>query len=206
MKPISGPSIDGFGHYLFEVPPQEVLTDLSKHPFGPSDGKVQAEAEEKGWVKYEQVAQRMGVDISSVLLWAGSGLLSPVGSSAHYFEPDVVDEFVAGHILSREAAEILNIRKPLLRKWIRQRRLACVSGPSIDGGKRYLFQRQEVERLRPENVLTTRQMAKQLGVSRQHVTTLVKQGKLKPISGPGIDDFGHYLFTKQSGSQVGQSI
>lgn len=150
----------------------------------------------------------MGVDVSSVLLWAASGLLSPVESSAHYFEPDAVDEFVAGHILSREAAEILNIRKPLLRKWIRQRRLACVSGPSIDSGKRYLFERQEVERLRPENVLTTRQMAKQLGVSRQHVTILVKQGKLKPISGPGIDDFGHYLFERppNKAGRVGQSI
>lgn len=98
-----------------------------------------------------------------------------VESSAYYFSPDVVDEFVAGHILSGEAAKILNIRKPLLRKWIGQRRLACVSGPSIDSGKWYLFQRHSVERLRPENVLTTRQMAKQLGVSRQHVTTLVKQ-------------------------------
>ena len=209
VKPISGPSIDGFRHYLFEVPPQEVLADLSKHPFGPSDGKVQAEAEEKGWVKCEQVAQRMGVDSNSVLLWVESGLLSPVAveSSAHYFEPDAVDEFVAGHILSEEAAKILNIRKPLLRKWISKRRLACVSGPSIDGGKRYLFQRQEVERLRPENVLTAPQMAKQLGVSRHHITRLVKQGKLKPISGPGIDRFGHYLFERPPNKpQVGQSI
>lgn len=93
-----------------------------------------------------------------------------------------------------EAAQILDFKLSTVYKWVRLGRLQPVSGPEIDGRLRYLFRRQDVQRLRAENRLTTSQLAKLLGVSRSQILIWIKEGKVKPISGPSIDGFGHYLF------------
>ena len=76
----------------------------------------------------------------------------------------------------------------------RNGRLHPVSGPTVDDCHRYLFQRNEVERFRPENRLTAPQMAKRLNISRSQIIQWIKNGKIEPVSGPGIDACGQYLF------------
>jgi hypothetical protein len=37
-------------------------------------------------------------------------------------------------------------------------------------------------------------MAKQLDIGHSQLLQWIKDGKVTPVSGPGIDEFGHYLF------------
>jgi len=131
--------------------------------------------------------------------WVQNGLLRPVASYAntHYFSQAEVEQFMANHLFTETAAEILQVGKLVVQKWARAGRLKPVSGPDVDGGHRYLFRRDEVERMRPENRLTAPEMAKRLGISRSQLGEWIRQGKIVPISGPGIDGAKHYLFVWQ---------
>jgi hypothetical protein len=59
----------------------------------------------------------------------------------------------------------------------------------------YLFRRSDIEQLSPEKRRTAPQLGRDLGMSRSQIVQWVKDGKIKPVSGPGIDKSGHYLFT-----------
>ena len=83
-----------------------------------------------------------------------------------------------------------------MQKWARNGRLRPVSGPGIDGGHRYLFRREDVDRLRPENRLTAPELAQAIGLSRAQLFQWIQQGKVTPVSGPGIDGMAHYLFLR----------
>jgi hypothetical protein len=72
--------------------------------------------------------------------------------------------------------------------------------PAVDDCHRSLFRREDVEGLRREHRRTAPQMAKLLGISRSQIAARIRQGKLKPVSGPGISGCGHYLFIRGSGS------
>ena len=151
---------------------------------------------EKRWIRREEIAARMWVKVTLVTKWVSTGLLTPVATHANsqHFSRDEVDAFVQGHIFSDEAARILDVGLDVVQKWARKGRLKPVAGGSQDDCHRYLFRREDVERLRPENRLTGPQLAKRLGLSRAQLWQWSKQGKVKPVSGPGIDESGHYLF------------
>jgi excisionase family DNA binding protein len=151
---------------------------------------------EKRWVRREEIATRMGVRVTVVTKWVNAGLLTPVATHANtqHFSRDEVDAFVQGHIFSDEAARILGVGLDVVQKWARKGRLEPVAGGNHDDCHRYLFRREDVERLRPENRLTGPQLAKRLGLSRAQLWQWIKHGKVKPVSGPGIDGSRHYLF------------
>lgn len=152
----------------------------------------------RGWVFLYEIAQRMGVKDTVAARWVNRGLLTPVAHVAGcvYFDAAQVEEFVASHVFTTEAVGILGVGKLVVQKWSRNGRLIPISGPGIDECHRYLYRRQDVERLRPANRLTAPEVAEQLGISRSTVGEWMKQGKLKPISGPEIDGSKHYLFLK----------
>mgnify|MGYP002713185139 CR=1 FL=1 len=75
-------------------------------------------------------------------------------------------------------------------------RLHPVSGPGVDENHRYLFKREEIELLRPSNRLTAPELAKTLGLSCSQLQEWIKRGKVRPMSGPGIDEMKHYLFVR----------
>jgi len=43
-------------------------------------------------------------------------------------------------------------------------------------------------------VLTAPELARQMGMSHSEILQWIKKGKVNPLSGPGIDRCGHYLF------------
>lgn len=178
--------------------PDRCLLELSAFVYSEADIRACAEAvrEENGWVDREEIAGRMGVKVTVVAKWVNVGLLSPVAThaGAQHFDREAVDRFVAGHVFTEQAAEILGVGAEVVRKWTRNGRLKPVAGPEVCGSHRYLFRREGVERLCPENRLTAPQMAKRLGISRSQLGEWIKQGKVTPISGPGIDGCRHYLF------------
>jgi predicted site-specific integrase-resolvase len=150
-----------------------------------------------GWLTRNDIARQMGVKVTVASKWISAGLLRPsvVCGSAFYFDSDDVEQFVADHVFSEKAAKILGVDRVVVQKWARNGRLKPVSGPGVDACHRYLFRREDVERLCPERRLTAPQMAARLGISRSQMWHWIRQGKVVPVSGPGIDGCGHYLFT-----------
>ena len=154
--------------------------------------------EARNWLNVKEVAQRMGVKQTVVAKWVRNGLLRPATTyaNAQHYSREGVQEFAANHVFSEEDIKILGVGQLVVQKWTRNERLNPVASKSINGCHRYLFRREDVERLRPKNRLTAPQLAKKLGLSRSQMSEWIRQGKVKPISGPGIDGCKHYLFTQ----------
>jgi hypothetical protein len=153
--------------------------------------------QENGWVERKEIVKRMGVRLRVVQRWIESGLLSPCAmvKNKMYFNQEAVEQFMANHVFTNEAAQILGLNPYAVRSWAKRGRLNPVSGPLVNDCHCYLFRREEVERLRPENRLNAVQMAARLGLSLSHfLRDRVKRGKIKPLSGPGVDGFKQYLF------------
>ncbi len=157
---------------------------------------VQVIKNQNRWCRLEDIAKRMGVKEKVARRWLGNGLLIPkiVMGSVRYFDIDAVDKFASEHIFAEVASELLQVGALTVQKWARQGRLEPVSGPDIDGCHRYLFRRIDIECLMPEKRLTASQMALSLGIGRSQFNAWIREGKIKPISGPGIDNCKHYLF------------
>lgn len=152
------------------------------------------------WMTLTDVAEIMGVKWIVVSKWAKSGLIR---SDAHYSNAffcsrSEVERFKSEYIFTEEAARILRIGVLAVQKWARYGRLKPVASERINGCHRYLFRRKDVERLRPENRLTAPQLARRMGIGRSQIVQWIKQGKVKPISGPGIDRSRQYLFLLES--------
>jgi len=159
-----------------------------------SDASEQIKAE-NGWYDAADIAKLLHLKRTVIDKWIGNGLLTPIATPglARYFDRDAVQKFIAEHVFTEEAAQILGISAASLRAWIRGGRLKAVSGADIDGCHRWLFRRADVERLKPENRLTMPQAAKLMGVSAATLLKWVQDGKVQPVSGPGIDKMGQYL-------------
>jgi len=156
--------------------------------------------ERNGWMKLIDVAKIMGVKWTVVSKWVKAGLLKPAAShgNAIFFSRSEVEKFKSEYIFTEEAARILRIGVLAVQKWARYGRLKPVASERINGCHRYLFRRKDVERLRPENRLTAPQLARRMGIGRSQMVQWIKQGKVKPISGPGIDRSRQYLFLLES--------
>ena len=105
---------------------------------------------DKGWISHNEIARRMGVKAPSVSRWIESGLLSPVVAcgSAYYFEQDIAEAFITGHVFIDVTAEIAGVQVDVIREWTRAGLLKPVSGPTVDLYYRNLFRCEDVERLR----------------------------------------------------------
>jgi len=153
---------------------------------------------ENGWYDAADIAKLLHLKRTVIDKWIGNSLLTPIATPglAHYFDRAAVEAFIADHVFTEEAAEIMGIGDVTVQRWIRGGRLKAVSGADIDGCHRWLLKRADVERLKPENRLTLPQAAKVMGVSDATLLKWVQEGKVKPVSGPGIDGMGQYLFLR----------
>lgn len=174
-----------------EVP---VLAQLrfDKYEIDALVGEIRAE---RGWISRKDAARRLGIKPTVLSKWVRAGLLDYAATPgpAWHFDQEDVRRVIADHVFTDEAAEILGVGSDTVLRWARLGRLVPVVGPA-QGCHRYLFRREDVERLRRETRLTAPQLARRMGISRGHVLRLVRQGKLKPVSGPGIDGCKHFLF------------
>jgi len=69
--------------------------------------------------------------------------------------------------------------------------------PATGLSHHYLFRRSDIGQRSPEKRRIAPQLGRNLGMSRSQIVQWIKEGKIKPVSGPGIDKSGHYLFTIQ---------
>jgi DNA-binding transcriptional MerR regulator len=107
----------------------------------------------KGWVRWEEIARKMGVKVYVVRRWIDSGLLKPISSyiNTQYFDRKVAEGFITGHLYTREAAEILGVKTRMVHRWTQEGKLEPVSSRRIDRSGRNLYRRADIERLRSEN-------------------------------------------------------
>lgn len=154
--------------------------------------------EEQGFVSRRMLANRMGVKPDVIEEWIEIGLLTPAfrNDQGTYFSRDDTEAFTVDFVRTKEATRILSVGPLTVQKWTRCGRLQPVSGPDVDGRSVYLFRRSDLERLGPANRLTLPKLARKLGVSEEQVRAWVREGRVRPFSGPGIDDCGWYLFLK----------
>ncbi|NLW90799.1 MAG: helix-turn-helix domain-containing protein [Syntrophomonadaceae bacterium] len=101
------------------------------------------------------------------------------------------------YLFTDQAAQYLQITSPTLLRWLHLGRINPCSEAIGKHGKRYLFRKIDLERLTPENTMTTQEVAKALNLNLGTVHGLIKYGKLIPISGPGVDGFKQYLFSRK---------
>jgi len=153
---------------------------------------------EKGLVRKRHVARLMRVRALVLSKWISQGLLKTIviKNALYIYKNDIV-EFKNKFIFAKEASRILKVSKQTVQIWAHNGRLKPVSGLSINGCRRYLFYRADIERLRPENRLTAPQMARRLGISNYRIREWIRTGKIIPVSGPGIDHSSHYLFVQE---------
>ncbi|MBZ0303240.1 MAG: helix-turn-helix domain-containing protein, partial [Anaerolineae bacterium] len=150
----------------------------------------------QGWVDREAVARRMGVKVTAVSRWIRHGLLAVVAvkAGAEYLDVKAVDTFVEGHLFTETAATLLGVTPLTIQKWARRGRLQPVSGPNVDDCHRYLFPRAEILKWCDTEVVTAPELARRLGMSHSQVLVWTHEGKLQPVSGPGVDQCKQYLF------------
>src|SRR5260370_3418464 len=153
---------------------------------------------ENRWVSREDVTKLLKVKDITLARWVKFGLISPaaVYGSAQYFDRETIDAFIADHITTEEAANLLGVGKLTVQKWTREGRLAraCVGGPTVDGGHAYLFEKKKLVQWRKER-LSFGEAVQLLEISKATLHRWVDEGKVKPL-----DDTGgkHRWFSKQS--------
>jgi excisionase family DNA binding protein len=153
---------------------------------------------ENGWVSREDVTKLLKVKDITLARWVKFGLISPaaVYGSAQYFDWETIEAFIADHITTEEAANLLGVGKLTVQKWTREGRLArtCVGGPTVDGGHTYLFEKKKLVQWRKER-LSFGEAVQLLEVSKATLHCWVDEGKIKPL-----DDMNgkQRWFSKQS--------
>ena len=149
---------------------------------------VNAIKSENEWMSREELVQLLQIKDCTLARWVHTGLIPTAITfgNAQYFDREMVKRFVADHITTEEAAEILEIGKLAVQKWVRQGRLSqvCVSGPHIDGHHAYLFNKEKLMQWRIER-LTFGETVQLLGISKATLHRWVTEEKVKPIDNMG---------------------
>lgn len=157
-----------------------------------------------------EVAELLGLNHEAVLALVRDGELRAYGTiSADQQERLLFTRYEVDHYRHRgidraelvtdvEAAQMLAEDATwFYKRWVHTGRVSTVE---IDGRRgTHYFLKKEVEALIEfkEKFMTMTEAAEVLGWNRATVHLWTKKGKLKPVSGPGIDNSGHYLYLKE---------
>jgi excisionase family DNA binding protein len=141
---------------------------------------------ERDWMGRDDVARYLGIKDTTLKRRVESGLIVPVAvvAGAQYFDRECIEEFVESYVTTDEAAEILGIKPLTVQSWARQGRLPAVTGPDIDGGHAYCFEKQTLVMWRYER-LTSGEAQALLNVSKATLHRWVTLGKLTPLQDMG---------------------
>jgi len=107
-----------------------------------------------------------------------------------YIEAEKAEQ---GWIDREEVASILGITRQSLISWVK----TGLISPATTEGLKYYFNRQEIEKLKSDLMLTT-EAFETLGISRWALYSLVQQGRLNALRGPAVDGYRPYVFSRES--------
>lgn len=106
-------------------------------------------------------------------------------------------------VSAREAAAMIGENLSCFyRNWVRNGRLKTVEFDVKQG--KYFFNKKDVQTLAEfkNSCVSGSETAKIVGVQRTAIMKWTKTGKLIPVSGPGIDDFGCYRYLRSDVEQI----
>jgi hypothetical protein len=155
------------------------------------------------WLPARETARMLQVKSAVLDRWTAEGLLGEVRylGKIRLYRRSKVREFHASYLRSDEVARLLQITKGQLAKWEASGRLKPISGGNGEGMTR-LWRHADVVPLIPGNHYTTTELVELLDLTRGSINRWIKQGILSPISGPGIDGHGTYLFPRYSPEEI----
>lgn len=105
--------------------------------------------EDRPYLSRSQAARRLQAPVATLMEWSRHGLIPCVREPGvgWQFACTDLERFMAQYVLLEEAASLLGVYNYKLRQWMKKGRLSPVCGPSVDGCRRPLFRRADVERL-----------------------------------------------------------
>lgn len=101
----------------------------------------------------------------------------------------------------QEARKLLKIRKPDLDRWIKSGALP-VAVKSTGCYRDLLFLKEDVEKLLPDNRCSKDEAIKLLEKDKSAVDEMIREGELRPFSGPGIDGCSKYYFLRNDLAEI----
>ena len=91
----------------------------------------------------------------------------------------------------------MRVKDVVVSRWI----AAGLLAPSVIIGNTQYFQKKDIERFRQEYIFSDNTI-EILGVERLVVQKWARNGRLHPVSGPGIDTCHRYLFRRADVEQL----
>jgi hypothetical protein len=113
------------------------------------DFRLELLCDDRPFFSRVQAAHQLSVPVANLMEWESKGLIScsrEEGLGWQFNRADV-ERFDAQYVLLREAVSLLDVSTYMVQQWMKKDCLSPISGPSIDGCKRLLFRRSDVEQL-----------------------------------------------------------
>ncbi len=149
---------------------------------------------------------KAGLDTALVLQQVAAGRLCaylPAGQQIQLgnllFSRDEISSYpqstndMKGWIDREEVAKILKMNKNTVMKRVK----AGLISPVVIRANTYYFDKDAIEQHMHDTIRLS-QAAEILGICERAVSNLVRQGRLQAVSGPGIDGFQYYIFSRES--------
>lgn len=224
-EPVSGPGIDSGLVYLFrrrdliglDMQAVAELTTYKSRSGRPKAGAVtpRRALARLDLVDSQTVAKRLGVTVFRLGVLVAKGVLPSVQHASvlgnrRYFERTVVDTFCKQYLENpkwirlEQAMTMFGMsRRAFEKNWIFSGRLAKVTDHlgeyiNTESVKRALAMNREW--------LTGKQAQELIGIDKCTLANWQKLGRIKPVSGPGIDSFRNYLFARTDVQNLVQYI
>lgn len=141
---------------------------------------------ENNLVKRKEAQEILGVADSTLALWVKTGLISTIliRKNVQYFDRTVLNNFLALHVTSREAANILGTSRLSVQGMVRAGYLEAVSGPNIDGFGVYIFNKDSLCNWK-SNWLKDAEAMQILGITdKQEFNKCIEQDKVEVLQPP----------------------
>lgn len=155
--------------------------------------------ERRALLSIQEASRMLHCKDTTLYRWRTRGLLVPYQEGMQgkkrswWYRQQDIEAFAERYITAEEAAEILDCTPPTIQRWTRAGQLAAITGPDIDGGHAYRFEKQAIITWRQER-LTSSEACAVLGISSPTLHRWVQQGKLKPL----IEEKGRHRWFARS--------
>lgn len=150
------------------------------------DSCIAAYEADRNLVRSVEAQKILGVRQQTLAHWVRKGLIPNISSrkSIQYFDRDVIENFFAHYVTTKEAADILKLSKFSIQCLASAGYLEAISGPNVDGYGVYTFNRRTLLEWR-NSWLTLEEVMQLLEIKdRETLDKWVEQGKLVALKPP----------------------
>jgi excisionase family DNA binding protein len=142
--------------------------------------------EREDTLSIQEVRHVLHCSATTLRRWRANRLLIPCQESmignkrSWWYRRQDVMAFAERYITAPEAAALLGWTDLTVQRWTRAGMLPAITGPGIDGGHAYRFDKAALQQWRSER-MTAPEVEQLLGISKATLHRWVQEGKLKPL-------------------------